>query len=113
MSERYEHRHAQTVHAVIVAQQLSQIALFELDGHEDVAGCHEREQEVRSRHGRCAPEREQKAKVQRMADQPVGTRVAKADVSVRTADELQPHLPQAEEVEVIDDERRGQDGQPT
>ena len=69
--ERHEHRHAAPVLLVRRAVLADQIALLELDGDQDVGRRRHREQQVRERHRRRHPEREEPADVQRMAHEPV------------------------------------------
>ena len=51
-----------------------EVALFELDRHEDVGRGHYGEQQVRHRHRRRGPEREEPAQIQRVTNQTVRAR---------------------------------------
>jgi len=60
---------------------------------------------MRERHGRRHPERQQESEVQRVADVAVGHRRPELDARVRLSNQRQPYLPEAEQVEVVDQER--------
>ena len=60
-----QHRHVAAILLVGGAVLVHEIALLELDGEDDVGGRGEREDEVRQRHRRRHPEREQEAEIQR------------------------------------------------
>jgi len=52
--------------AVLIAKDVDQIALFQLDADDDVSGCHCCEQQVSDRHRRRRPERDDEAEINRM-----------------------------------------------
>src|SRR5690242_14900553 len=89
--ERDQHRHVLAIVAIRIAKACDEIVLFELDRNEDVAGRRHREHEMRDRHDRRRPEREQEPCVERMTDEPIGTRRAKTDRLVWLADEVEPY----------------------
>src|SRR4051812_34089396 len=66
-----QHADVLAVAPVLVAEQADQIAFFELDGDQDVAGGRNCEQQVARRHRGCRPEGEQEAEIDRMADDAV------------------------------------------
>src|SRR5262245_9582041 len=100
------------VRQVILAVLLDEIALLEPDAHEDVAGGHDREEEVADGHVGRGPEGDEEAEHEGVADQLVRAAELEADGLVGEAAEPQPNLAEAEEVEVVDDERGGGDEEP-
>jgi hypothetical protein len=89
-----------------------EVTLLELDRDQDVGGRHDREEEMRRRHRRRPPEREEPADVERVPDDLVRAGRPELEVRVRLAAELEPDLAEAEEVEVIDEERAGEHRRP-
>src|SRR5207247_1991365 len=69
--EGQQHRYALPVPLVGASVFIHQVALLELDGHQDVGGGCDGEHQVGDGHGRGGPEREEPADVQGMPDQPV------------------------------------------
>jgi len=67
---------------------------------------------MRQRHRGRHPEREQESEIQRVAHIPVRRRHAEAYGRIRLADERQPHLSKAEQIEVVDQERDDEHCQP-
>ena len=89
-----------------------EVALLELDRDQDVRRRHHREEQVRDRHRRRAPEREEPADVQRVAHIRYSTGVTNFSPLLRLPAQVAPDLPQPEQVEVVDDERRHEHEQP-
>src|SRR5262245_45387837 len=81
--------------------EVNQIALLELDGDQDVARRGDGEQKMRVGHRRRRPEGEEPANVERMAHQAVRARRSELQGRVFLAPQVQPHLTQAEEVEMV------------
>ena len=63
-----QHAHLLAIAAILLAEELDQIALFKLNSDQDVAGGRDGEQEVASRHRRRRPEGKQEAQVNGMTD---------------------------------------------
>ena len=74
--QRDEHGRALAVAAILVAELLDQVALFQLDADQDVAGDHHREQQMTNGHRRRGPDGEQDAEIDRVTDMPVEQRSA-------------------------------------
>src|SRR5512146_2542698 len=66
-SARHEHAHLGAVSAVVLSELGDEVALFEPDADEDVAGRTQREQQMTCRHHRYRPQAEYDAEIQRMA----------------------------------------------
>ncbi len=104
----YEHRHALAILNVLLAVRLDQVVLFPSDRHQDVRRRHDREQQMRARHRRSEPERHKPSHVKRMPNVLVEQRRAEGQLRVRFPDQIQPNLPQSEQVEMVDEERGDQ-----
>ena len=98
---RNHHRDAALV-LRILRVRLDEVALFELDRHEDVGRGHHGEQQVRHRHRRRGPEREEPAQIQRVTNQSIRARGDEVQRRVLAATEVQPDLAKSEQVEVVD-----------
>ena len=82
-----------------------EIPLLELNRQDDVRGRGHRKHEMRQRHRRRHPEREQEAEVQRMPHEAVGQRRAEGHGVYGRPISGSHDLPQAEQIEVVDQER--------
>jgi len=69
--KRNEHGCVLAVAAILVAELLDQIVLFQLDADQNVAGDHDRKEQMTNGHRRRGPDREQDAEIDRVADTPV------------------------------------------
>src|SRR5215213_10072433 len=65
-ANRNDHGNVLLVTPVLLAVSIGKITLFELYRHEDVRGGCQRKDEMRQRHRRRGPEREQPAQIKRM-----------------------------------------------
>lgn len=83
-----------------------QVAFLELNRYQNVGRRHYREEQVRNRHRRSDPEYAQPADVQRMPDHSIEQRGHEAQPALRLSLQVPPHLPQPEQIEMIDRERR-------
>src|SRR5438105_1969865 len=110
--KRNEHRNALAVTRVL-RMEAHEIALLELDRHENVRRRHHREEQMGHGHRRRAPKCEEPSDVQRMTHELVWSGRAELQFRVRLSDQLQPHLTESEEIEVIDEECRHQHESPT
>src|SRR5512145_1591523 len=91
---------------------MHQVTLFQLNSDQDISARHPREQEVTNRHVWCKPESDQKSQHDRVADKLIKHRGAEAQFGLGLSSQLQEHLSQAEEVEVIDQECTEQHDEP-
>jgi hypothetical protein len=82
-----------------------EVTLLERDGVHDVKRRAQGEVQVRDRHRGRHPESEQPTHVKRMADEAVEAGRGERDGRVRQAAELEPHLTEPEQIEVVDEER--------
>src|ERR1700754_1105395 len=106
-----DHRHGVAVTLVIIAVSVDQVFLFKLYGYEDVSGSGNRKDQMRDRHRRRGPEREEPAKVKRVPHVPVQNRRAESQLCVLLATQVQINLAQAEKIEVVDQKRTDQNQQ--
>ena len=102
--QRNKHRDLFSIAPVLVAKQPDQVALFQLDRDQDVAGGRQREQQVSGRHRRRRPEGEQEAEVDRMAHALVEQGVLKLGAGSGWPRRRATHLAQAEQLEMVDQE---------
>ena len=65
-SQREQHRNLFAVLSIVVAIETNQVALFELDGDQNVGRGHDREEKMPARHPRCRPERDDESEIKRM-----------------------------------------------
>jgi hypothetical protein len=72
--DRYQHRYLLTIDAISVSVGMNQVPLFKLNGHENVRSGHHREEQMAKGHARCAPKRDDKPKIERMADHLIESR---------------------------------------
>src|SRR5262249_58280089 len=92
--------------------ELDEVPLVESYRDQNVGRGEDREEQVRRRHRWRRPEGEQPADVEGMPDVAVRTRSDEAERPVRLASEVEPHLPEPEQVEVVDEEGGDEDGEP-
>src|SRR5260370_32132402 len=111
--KRQDHPHPLAVAHVRIAVERDEIALLEPDADEDVSGGGDREQEMPQRHRRRRPEREQEAEGDRMPHVLVEQRRAEAYRLHGPALATRTDLPPAEQIEMIAQERAGQQDAPT
>src|SRR5215471_13257810 len=109
----HQHRDAAPVLGVPLTVELDEVPLLEPYRDQNVGRGRDREEEVRRRHRRRRPEGEQPADVEGMPDVAVRTRSDEAEGPVGLAPEVEPHLPEPEQVEVVDEEGGDEDGEPT
>ena len=109
---RDDHRHTPLILAVVVAVDGDECAFFDVDRDQDIGRRHHGEEQVAARHGRRRPERDNEAEHQRVADPLIQHVFLEPDGRVLAALEIQPDLPQAEQVEVIDEHGRVKDQRP-
>src|SRR5882724_7110824 len=64
-----QHRYPLPVAAIIIAEHVDEIALFEQDANEDVGRRYRREQQVPDAHGRRSPERDDETEINRVPDE--------------------------------------------
>src|SRR6267143_1283593 len=110
--EREEHGHALTVLAVGVAEEGDEVALFELNGDEDVACGGDGEQQVADRHPGSGPEGDHKAQIERMADVLVEGGRLETNGSGLLAAQVEADLPQPKKVGVAEQGRAAQNREP-
>src|SRR5262245_9546379 len=108
----HQHRDAAPVLGVPLTVELDEIPLLESYRDQNVGRGQDREEEVRCRHRWRRPEGEQPADVEGMPHVAVRTRSDEAERPVRLAPEVEPHLPEPEQVEVVDEEGGDGDGEP-
>src|SRR2546428_2314831 len=101
---RHEHRDLAAVRLVPVSVSLHEVTLFELDGDEDVSHRRHGEDQVRDGHRRRRPEGDDETEIDGMADVPIEGGSPEPKRPVRLALQIHEHLPQAEEIEMVDEE---------
>src|SRR5262245_19071002 len=89
-----------------------QVSLLELDSQQDVSCRGDREEQVRERHQRRHPECEKPTGVERVSYQSVWPWNREPHGLIRSAQQVEPDLTQAEEVEVVEQECRDQHQSP-
>ena len=110
--KRNQHGRVLAVAAILVAELLDQVALFQLDADQDVAGDHHREQQMTNGHRRRGPDGEQDAEIDRMTDTPVEQRSAEFRVRQLFAEQAREHLAEPEQLEMTDQKRAGHQHDP-
>ena len=109
---RDEHRHLLAVGFVARPMGPYHVALLELDGDEDVCGRRDGEDEVGDGHRRRRPEGHDEAEIDGVPDVAVPSARRELHRRVGHASQEQEDLPEAEEIEVIDEERADQHDHP-
>src|SRR5581483_10703525 len=99
-----QHRHLLAIAAVLIAEQLDQVALLQMDADQNVAGGGEGEQQVADRHGGRRPEGDEEAQIDRMADLPVEQQGPEHGRRQRCTAQPGIDLAQPEQLEMIDEE---------
>src|SRR5947207_15537669 len=99
--------------AVGLSMEAHQISLLELNGQQDVAGRGNGEYQMGCRHRGCRPENHQPTQIQRMSHVAVQARGSEANRNIWSAKQIKIDLAEAEQIEVIDDERAREYCQPT
>ena len=97
---RNEHRHLFAIHDILRVF-LYEVGFFESNGHQDVSGRHDSEQQMRNGHRRSAPESQQPADIQRVPDDPVEKRSDERNFVLLLTFDVPPNLAQTEQVEVV------------
>src|SRR3989475_9023723 len=97
-------RLSRTARLVPVSVSLHEVTLFELDGGEDVSHRRHGEDQVRDSHRRRRPEGDDETEIDGMADVPIEGGSPEPKRPVRLALQIHEHLPQAEEIEMVDEE---------
>src|ERR1700722_10444089 len=110
--KRDQHGRALAVAAILVAELPDQVALFQLDADQDVAGDHHREQQMANAHRRRGPDGQQDAEIDRVTDMPVEQRRAEFRVRQLFAEQAREHLGKPEQLEMTDQERAGHQHDP-
>src|SRR5262247_3201251 len=110
--QRYEHGDALAIAPILVAELGDQIAFFQEDADKDVCGRDGGEEKVPCRHHRRRPESDDEAEIDRMPHQPVQNRRFEVRLRHGVPDQMKGHLLQPEQLEMVDQERAGQDDQP-
>jgi hypothetical protein len=110
--EREEHGCALAVLAVGVAEEGDEVALFELNGDEDVASGGNGEQQVADRHPGSGPEGHHEAQVERMADVLIEGGRLETGGRVLLAASVETDLPQPKKVGVADQKRAAENREP-
>src|SRR5215469_18899099 len=106
---RDELRHLLAVSLVLLAVQHDEVALLPTDSQQHVAGRQRREQQVRASHyGRC-PEGDLPTDIQRMPHVLVEQGRAELQMGIWFPRQVQPHLPQSKQVEVVNQKGADQD----
>jgi hypothetical protein len=98
---------------IVIAEQLDQIALFQKDPDEDVGGGDGRKQQMSDRHERRRPEGDDEAEIDRMTHELVVERRAKHRRRWLLVRQILHHLLHAEQLEMVDQERAGEDEDPS
>src|SRR5260370_655224 len=88
------------------------VALFELYGHKDVGGGWEGEEEWGDGKGGVHQEGKDPPEVGGRGEEPIGPGGGEAERGVGLVDQIEPDLTQAEEIEMVDEERADQDQGP-
>src|SRR5262245_53335169 len=101
---RYEHGYATLIIAIAGTNLCHQVTFLQLQRDQDVASVGDREEEMPRSHRRGGPERDDEAKHERVAHQPVQNECAESEVCIWSATPGEIHLTETEEVEVIDHE---------
>src|SRR5574341_2557044 len=91
---------------------VDKIPLFPPNGDQDIGRRRNREDQMGCRHRWGGPERKQPAYIQGMAHVAIETRRLELQRRIGQALEIESYLPHAEQVEVIDQERRHEDQEP-
>ena len=112
-SARQEHADLSPIAAVAIAELGDEVAFFEPDANEDVAGGPDREQQVPCRHDRHRPETEQKAEIQGMTHVTVEERLREPGCRDLMTDQACEYLVQSEQLEMVDEERTDQHQHPS
>ena len=107
-----QHRDTVFVAAIVVAEEIDQIAFFQEDSDEDVGRGHRREQQMPGRHDSSGPECDDETKVDRVTHELVVKRGAETRFRHRMAGQVAGDLMQPEQFEVVDQERARQYDQP-
>src|SRR5262249_59279621 len=92
--------------------ELDEVPLLESYRDQNVGRGRDREEEVRHRHRWRRPEGEQPADVEGMPHVAVRPRSDEAEGPVGLAPDVEPYLPDPEQVEVVDEEGGDEDGEP-
>src|SRR5262245_60870478 len=108
----HQHRDAAPVLGVPLTVGLDEVPLLESYRDQNLGRGRDREEEMRRSHRRRRPEGEQPADVEGMPHVAVRTGSDEAEWPVLFAPEVEPHLPEPEQVEVVDEEGGDEDGEP-
>lgn len=111
--KRDEHRHSTSIIIVVLAEELSEVVFLELYADQDVGrGC-DGEKQMARRHVWGRPECDDESRHNRVADISVEAAGLECYVMVLLVSQMEPDLPESEQVEVIDHERGEQHGGPS
>src|SRR5205809_5158448 len=97
-----QHRYPLPVAAILVAEHVDEIALFQQDADEDVGGGHRREQQMSGAHERCRPERDDEAEIDRVSYEIIEERRPEDRGRHLLAREIVGDLMQSKQLEMID-----------
>ena len=100
--KRNYHRHRFTIVYISLAKKCLQILFLKLNRYQDVGRRDYGKKQLCDGHGWCEPEGKEPSKVQRVANQFIGPRRSKGKMGVFSILKIQPNLPQAEQIEMVD-----------
>src|SRR5215475_918744 len=86
----------------VLAMKAEEIALFELNGHEDIGGSGNGEEQMRESHQRSRPENHDPTNVKRMAHVAIQEGRPEARSAIGPIEEPEPDLSKPKKIEVID-----------
>src|SRR5437879_431674 len=101
-AQREQHRHLFAVLSIAVAVEANQIALFELNGDENVSRGHDGEEEMPGGHPWRGPEGNDESEIKRMPHHPIQRRRFKGRRLIVFADQVVVNLLHPEETKVVD-----------